>query len=131
VRNDETVGFAWITTIDWRSQSCELSFGVLPKFRGGFGITAVRAALHYLRSELNMQVIINQVLDHNTMLQSAESLAAASRVRCEFDSYTVGQWRTAMFWTDTEDDARIQDLKVAQRRRDLAERIRAKANQAS
>jgi hypothetical protein len=65
------------------------------------------------------------------MLQSAESLAAASRVRCEFDSYTVGQWRTAMFWTDTEDDARIQDLKVAQRRRDLAERIRAKANQAS
>jgi RimJ/RimL family protein N-acetyltransferase len=129
--NDETVGFAWITTIDWRSQSCELSFGVLPKFRGGFGITAVRAALHYLRSELNMQVIINQVLDHNTMLQSAESLAAASRVRCEFDSYTVGQWRTAMFWTDTEDDARIQDLKVAQRRRDLAERIRAKANQAS
>jgi RimJ/RimL family protein N-acetyltransferase len=129
--NDETVGFAWISTIDWRSQSCELSFGVLPQFRGGFGFTAVRAALHYLRSELNMQVIINQVLDHNTMLKSVESLAATSRVRCEFDSYTVGQWRTAIYWTETEDDARRQDLNAAQRRREVAERIRAKADQAS
>jgi RimJ/RimL family protein N-acetyltransferase len=129
--NGETVGFAWISTIDWRSQSCELSFGVLPRFRGGFGITAVRAALHYLRSELNMQVIINQVLDHNIMLKSAEWLAATGKVRCEFDSYTVGQWRTSIYWTDTEDDARSQGLRVAKRRAEVAERIRAKADRAS
>lgn len=125
----ETVGFAWITGIDWRSQRCELSFGVLPRFRGGYGVTAVRAALHYLRSELNMQVIVNQVLEHNTMLVSAGALAAAQRVRCEFDSYTVGQWRTAFYWTETEDDGRQNSIKNVQRRREIADRIRARTGQ--
>jgi hypothetical protein len=124
--NDQVLGFAWITSIDWRSQSCELSFGVLPQYRGGFGAVAVGAAHDYLRTELNMRVVINQVLEHNTMLQSAESMAAQSRVRCAYDSYTVGEWRTAYYWTTTEDDVRQHLERTENRRREIAERIRAR-----
>lgn len=124
---DQVLGFAWITSIDWRSQCCELSFGVLPRFRGAYGAAAVAAAHSYLRSELNMRVVINQVLEHNTMLLSAENLAAARRVRCAYDSYTVGQWRSACYWSETESDAAAQGDQVADRRRAVAERIRAMA----
>ena len=34
---DAVMGFAWITSVDWRNQCCELSFGVLPRYRGGPG----------------------------------------------------------------------------------------------
>ncbi|HEV3170981.1 MAG TPA: GNAT family N-acetyltransferase [Actinocrinis sp.] len=123
---DRIVGFAWITSIDWRSQSCELSFGVLPQYRGGFGAIAVAAAHEYLRTELNMRVVINQVLEHNTMLHSAEALAAEQRVRCPYDSYTVGEWRTSYYWSTTEDDIRRYRERTETRRREIAERIRAR-----
>lgn len=124
--NDQVLGFAWITSIDWRSQTCELSFGVLPQYRGGFGAIAVAAAHDYLRTELNMRVVINQVLEHNTMLQSAEALAAQQRVRCPYDSYTVGEWRTSYYWTTTEDDVQQHRERTETRRREIAERIRAR-----
>lgn len=130
-RKDQIVGFAWITSIDWRAQCCELSFGVLPRFRGGLGALAVQAAHDYLRAELNMRVIINQVLEHNTMLQSAEALAAFRQVRCEYDSYTVGEWRASCYWTLTEHDVRATTNDMEDRRRTIAERIRAAARKSS
>jgi RimJ/RimL family protein N-acetyltransferase len=130
-RKDQIVGFAWITSIDWRGQCCELSFGVLPRFRGGLGALAVQAAHDYLRAELNMRVIINQVLEHNTMLQSAEALAASRQVRCEYDSYTVGEWRASCYWTLTEHDVRATTNDMEDRRRTIAERIRATARKSS
>lgn len=123
----QVMGFAWITTIDWRSQVCELSFGMLPRYRGGPGLVAVAAAHDYIRTELNMRVVVNQVLEHNTMLQSAEKMATAQRVRSEFDSYTVGQWRTALYWTETEEQNQELQRKIADRRAELAERIQARS----
>jgi RimJ/RimL family protein N-acetyltransferase len=121
----DVVGFAWITSIDWRSQCCELSFGVLPRYRGGLGALAVAAAHQYLRAELNMRVIVNQVLDHNRMLHSPESLAAHQQVTCVRDSYTVGQWRAACYWTFTEADDQARQAQAESRRREVAERIRS------
>lgn len=120
-----TVGFAWITSIDWRSQVCELSFGVLPRYRGAFGAAAVGAAHAYIRAELNMRVVVNQVLDHNTMLVSAGELARKSTVRCPYDSYTVGDWRTACYWTEGEEDVRRRQEEADRRRREIAARIRS------
>lgn len=125
------MGFAWITSIDWRGQCCELSFGVLPRYRGGLGALAVQAAHDYLRAELNMRVIVNQVLEHNTMLQSAEALAASRQVRCEYDSYTVGEWRASCYWTLTEHDVRANTHELEDRRRTIAERIRATTRKSS
>jgi RimJ/RimL family protein N-acetyltransferase len=121
------VGFAWITSIDWRSQCCELSFGVLPEYRGGFGAAAVDAARAHIRTELNMQVIVNQVLEHNAQLVSRVGLAARRSVRCAYDSYTVGQWRTACYWSETEQEERdlVRDNRA--RRHEVAERIRARS----
>ncbi|PWI44813.1 GNAT family N-acetyltransferase [Streptomyces sp. ICBB 8177] len=127
----EIVGFAWITSIDWRAQTCELSFGVLPRYRGPFGAKAVIAAHTHIRSELNMRVVINQVLEHNTMLVSAEDLTDRRRVRCAYDSYTVGEWRTACYWTETQEEARRTLDAVQERRREIAERIRATSAKAS
>src|SRR5438445_216772 len=67
----QVVGFSWITSIDWRGQTCELSFAVLPRYRIGFGFKAVEAAHEYLREQLHMVVIINHVLSHATMMLSA------------------------------------------------------------
>ncbi|WP_165984861.1 GNAT family N-acetyltransferase [Streptomyces sp. YIM 98790] len=120
----DVMGFCWITSVDWRSQTCELSFGVFPRFRGGPGALAVQAAHDYLRAELNMRVIVNQVLEHNTMLQSAETLAASRQVRCAYDSYTVGEWRSACYWSLTEEDARAELEARQARHRELVERIR-------
>ncbi|WP_103500988.1 MULTISPECIES: GNAT family N-acetyltransferase [Streptomyces] len=119
------VGFAWISSIDWRSQCCELSFGVLPRFRGAFGAAAVAAAHAHIRAELNMRVVVNQVLEHNTMLVSAGELAERRAVRCPWDSYTVGEWRTACYWTDSEDDVRRRQSSIDRRRREIADRIRS------
>jgi GNAT acetyltransferase-like protein len=119
------MGFAWITSIDWRAQRCELSFGVLPRDRG-LGALAVYAVHKHLRDELNMRVVVNQVLTHNTMFLSAEALEAQHQVRCERDSYTVGEWRTACYWTLSDEDIRAHRASEGERRRELAERIRAR-----
>jgi RimJ/RimL family protein N-acetyltransferase len=122
----DIIGFSWITSIDWRNQTCELSFGVLPRYRGGLGALAVEAAHTYLREELNMRAIVNQVLEHNTMLQSAEMLAASKQVRCDFDSFTVGRWRATCYWSLTEEDAKARLDERQKRRRELADRIRTR-----
>jgi hypothetical protein len=124
-RRGDIVGFAWITSIDWRSRTCELSFGLLPRYRGGYGVAAVAAANEYLREELNVRAIVNQVLDHNTMLLSARTQAAQRRVLSPYDSYTVGEWRAAGYWSDTEETVRAQQDEAEDRRRALADRVRA------
>lgn len=127
----ESVGFAWITSIDWRSQSCELSFGVLPEFRGGFGAAAVEAVRAYVRAELNMRVIVNQVLEHNAQLVSHEGLASRRSARCVYDSYTVGQWRTACYWSETEQEEQALVREARARRDEVAARIRARSRRPS
>jgi len=119
----QVAGFAWITSIDWRAQCCELSFAVLPRYRGGMGAFAIGAVHDYLRSELNMRVIVNQVLEHNQMMHSARDLAAQRQVRCDLDSYTRGKWRTACYWTYTERDEAAWRADASARRRELADRI--------
>ncbi|MGW3655060.1 GNAT family N-acetyltransferase [Streptomyces sp. NPDC005151] len=125
-RGGDPIGFAWITSIDWRSQTCELSFGVLPSHRGPFGAAAVAAAHTHVREELNMRVVISQVLEHNTMLVAARELAEQRQVRCAYDSYTVGEWRTACYWTEDEEDVRQRAEEAARRRREIADRIRSR-----
>jgi hypothetical protein len=127
----QVVGFSWITSIDWRSQTCELSFAVLPRYRSGFGFKAVEAAHEYLREQLHMDVIINQVLSHNTMMLSATDLEANTQVRAEYDSYTVGQWRTACYWTITRDDVSGRRQRERARRQEIADRVRAKVRELS
>lgn len=118
-----TLGFGWITSIDWRSQTCEVSFGVLPRYRGGYGAAAVGALHRYVRDELNMKVVIHQVLVHNTMLVSAEELAAQAQVRAAYDSFTAGEWRSACYWAQDADDYARSVAQHAERRRAIADRI--------
>ncbi|WNI18962.1 GNAT family N-acetyltransferase [Actinacidiphila sp. ITFR-21] len=121
----QVIGFLWVTDLDWRSQCCELSFALLPRYRGGFGPPTINAARGYLYDELNMQVVIDQVLEHNTMLHSSDEMQELSRVRCAYDSYTVGSWRTARFWTRRV--AAFREWRAAEQRRrvDLSARIRS------
>jgi RimJ/RimL family protein N-acetyltransferase len=125
----QVAGFAWITSIDWRAQCCELSFAVLPRYRRGMGALAVSAAHEYLRRELNMRVIINQVLEHNQMMHSARTLAQQRQVRCALDSYTLGEWRTACYWTFGEQDGTQWRQEAGDRRRQIADRIRTARGQ--
>lgn len=127
----QVFGFGWITSIDWRAQCCEVSFGALPRYRGGLGAAAVGALHAYVHLELNMKVVINQVLEHNTMLMSASDVAEQRKVRCAYDSYTVGQWRTACYWTKlVEDPLRFREADD-ERRRAIAQQIREKARSAT
>lgn len=126
-----TVGFAWITSIDWPGQTCELSFGVLPECRGPYGAAAVTAAHAHIRAELNIRVVVNQVLEHNTMLVSSGELTEQRRVRCAYDSYTVGEWRTACYWTESEQDVHRRREQDADRRRAIAARIRSASSRPS
>jgi hypothetical protein len=121
----QVIGFLWITSIDWRSQSCELSFALLPRFRGGFGPPVIDTARAYLHDELNMKVVVDQVLEHNAMLHSRTDLAARRKVRCAYDSYTVGEWRTACYWTQTEEEFRAGRELEALGRAARSARIRA------
>lgn len=127
----QVVGFSWITSIDWRSQACEMSFAVLPRYRSGFGFKAVEAAHEYLREQLHMDVIINQVLSHNNMMLSTDELVANTQVRAEYDSYTVGEWRTACYWTTTREDVSGRLQRLRERRAEIAERVRAKVAELS
>jgi hypothetical protein len=124
---DQPVGFVWLTSIDWRSQSCELSIAVLPRYRGGFGLITMATALRYVHDELNMEAITSQVLAHNTMLQSQELLNNRHSVTCPYDSFTVGEWRTALFWADTRAEFYADGVAWEERRRARRERIRAAA----
>lgn len=124
---DQPIGFVWITSIDWRSQSCELSIALLPRYRGGYGLPAMAAARDYVHHELNMVTIIDQVLAHNTMLQSAELLAIRHSVRCPYDSFTVGEWRTALYWTQTREQFREDGEDMVRRRAQRRDRIMAAA----
>ncbi|GAB3465361.1 GNAT family N-acetyltransferase [Actinophytocola sediminis] len=124
-QRDQPVGFVWITSIDWRSQTCELSIAVLPRYRGGYGLTAMAAALRYVHDELNMAAIVSQVLAHNTMLQSAELLASRHSVTCPYDSFTVGEWRTALYWAQTRAEFYADGEEWERRRARRRDRIRA------
>jgi hypothetical protein len=118
------VGFVWITSIDWPSQVCELSVAVLPAFRVGLGLPAVNVALRYLHDELNMETVVSQVLAHNTNLQSEELLTARGTVACPYDSYTVGQWRTSLYWGQSRAEFAAECRLFEDRRRHRGERIR-------
>jgi len=127
----EVVGFLWITDVDWRAQTCELSVAMLPRYRVGFGTLAVIAAQHHLYGELNIRVVVHRVLEHNTMLNSRDRLATTSQVRCDHDSYTVGEFRTALMWTQTAEDFHANLDRLPNRRDELGARIRARTEKVS
>jgi hypothetical protein len=104
-RGDEIIGFFWISHIDWRSQSCELSLALLPKFRRAFGLLLVQAALRHLYDELNMQVVIDQVLEHNVMLLSESTVAERSQIRSIYNQFTDGRWVTACAWSNAVEES--------------------------
>ncbi|TDV54811.1 GNAT family N-acetyltransferase [Actinophytocola oryzae] len=122
----QVVGFVWLTSLDWRSQTCELSIAVLPRYRGAYGLAAIAAALRYIHDELNMETVINQVLAHNTMLQSQALLDSRHTVTCAYDSFTVGEWRTALFWADTREEYHATKIEFEKRRAERRDRIMAK-----
>ncbi|MER5439014.1 GNAT family N-acetyltransferase [Streptomyces sp. NPDC002790] len=124
-RGDEVIGFWWMTSIDWPSRRCELSFALLPRFRGAFGTLLVQAAQRYLHLELNMEVIVDQVLEHNVMLHSSSRLDELHRLRRRFDQYTAGRWCTACYWTRTAADFEADRTEIDRRRSERAARIRS------
>lgn len=125
-RDGQPIGFLWITTIDWRSRTCELSIAMLPRYRlSSYGPVALRVIQEHLHDELGMRVIVNQVLAHNTMLHSATALAANRTVECAHDSWTVGEWRTACYWSQTAEAFHAGVAEWERRRATTAARIAA------
>ncbi len=122
-----TIGFCWLTSIDWRSRSCELSFALLPEYRIGLGSALVPEAREFMFRELNMRTMINQVLDHNTMLLSTGDQRELSQVTCDYDSYTVGEFRRARYWSRTVEQCVAEAEEFRRRRAERRERILAAA----
>lgn len=124
-RGDEVVGFWWLSAIDWPGRTGELSFALLPRFRHFLGLHLIEEAQGYLHDELNIEVIVDRVLEHNVMLHSRSRLAHLSAVRAEYNQFTTGRWCTILCWTRTAKEFRVQDREIAVRRAERAGRIRA------
>ncbi len=121
----EIIGFCWITSIDWRSQCCEVSLALLPRFRHAMGALLSDAVFRYLYDELNFKVLVNQVMAHNSMLLSEDRIAELHQVRRPYDQFTAGRWNTACYWTVTREQSRMEQRGLARRRADNAVRVNA------
>ena len=119
------LGFLWLTSIDWRSRSCEVSIAMLPEARFGMGALAFDAMCDFVFDSLNMVVVVNQVLAHNTMMQSSAEVAARSAVVAEHDCHTSGEFRTSHYWTETAVQYRSRHAERSRRRAARAARVAA------
>lgn len=102
------LGFLWLTSIDWRSRSCEASIAMLPDARFGMGALAFDAMSDFVFDDLNMLVVVNQVLAHNTMMQSSADVEGRAQVTSPYDCYTSGAFRTSQYWTETAEQYRAR-----------------------
>jgi RimJ/RimL family protein N-acetyltransferase len=122
-----TVGYTWITSIDWVSHTCELSIALLPRYRRAYGLVALIRMYDYLYGEMNFDTVVNQVLADNEMLLSAQAADRRAQVRARQDSFTVGRFCDSLYWTQTraehyafaqqavERNARVRELAAAAR----------------
>jgi hypothetical protein len=117
-----TIGYTWITGIDWLHRSCELSIALLPEFRRSYGLLALIVMYDYLYDEMNFETVVNQILVGNDMLMSDEAAGRARQVHCRRDSYTHGEFRDARYWAQT----RAEHHAFAQRTQERNDRIRAR-----
>ena len=123
----DLIGFTWLTSIDWTSQSCELSIALIPERRGRYGMLTLIHMYEYLYATLNMRVVTNQILSANTMLVRAETRAQRAQVVSPDDSYTTGGFRTSYRWTQTRRDNDAFILCRVERGTRIRERIAAAA----
>jgi hypothetical protein len=96
-----TLGFTWITSIDWVNRTCELSIALLAQFRRSYGLLALIEMYDYLYDEMNFETVINQILVGNEMLMSDDAAHRSQQVQCANDSFTDGAFRDSRYWTQT------------------------------
>ncbi|MBB2893334.1 GNAT family N-acetyltransferase [Flexivirga oryzae] len=125
------VGFCWITSLDVVAAHCELSFAILPEYRGAYGLLVHTAASWYVWNELGMAAVTHQVLGHNSMFVRRSQLNRYATLVSRNDDNTAGQDRDAFYWT--EDRKQFLDAFecAEQRWSQLKDRLRTKVEVAS
>lgn len=118
----QTIGFTWITDIDWLNRTCELSIALLPEFRRAYGLLALIETYDFLYREMNFATVVNQVLVGNEMLLSGEAAEHARQVYCRHDSFIAGELRDSRYWSQT----RAQHEGFIRRTQERNARIRAR-----
>ncbi|WP_433271688.1 GNAT family N-acetyltransferase [Actinosynnema sp. CS-041913] len=97
----ETVGYIFLTGLDWVNRTCDLSITMLPRFRTGLGYLALMCAFDYVYGCLNMHAVLTMVLDVNEMMASGEWNAKRANVTSTQANYTDGAFRAVHVWTQT------------------------------
>jgi hypothetical protein len=115
---NKIVGYCWISSIDWINRTCELSIGILPEFRIGYGLLALVKMYDYLYDQLNMKTVLNQILEGNELLRSKVSLNGLA-IKLEQDSFTAGKVRNAYMWTQTKEEHELLGKEKAKKNEQL------------
>lgn len=100
---NKTIGYCWISGIDWISRTCELSISIIPEYRVGYGMLALVKMYNYLYYQLNMRTVLNQILEGNELLRSRVSLNGLA-FKIKQDSFTDGVLRDAYIWSQTREE---------------------------
>jgi len=117
-----TIGYAWISDIDWVGRSCELSIALLPRHRRGYGLAALIELYDHLYDNMNFETVVNQILIGNDMLMSDAAARLASHVECRRDSFTDGAFRDTRYWSQTRAEHRAFEERTARRNARIRER---------
>jgi hypothetical protein len=112
------VGYCWISSIDWINRTCELSIGILPEYRIGYGLLALVKMYDYLYDQLNMKTVLNQILEGNELLRSKVSLNGLA-IKIKRDSFTAGKVRNAYMWTQTKQEHELLGKEKAKKNKQL------------
>jgi hypothetical protein len=120
-----TLGYTWITSIDWLHRTCELSIALLPEFRRAYGLMALIEMYDFLYDEMNFETVINQILVGNDMLMSDEAAGRTRQVHCRNDSFTHGEFRDSRYWSQTREEHRAHARRARLRNARIRERLRA------
>ncbi|OIU69817.1 GNAT family N-acetyltransferase [Rossellomorea aquimaris] len=115
---NKIVGYCWISSIDWINRTCELSIGILPEYRIGYGLLALVKMYDYLYDQLNMKTVLNQILEGNELLRSKVSLDGLA-IKIKGDSFTAGKVRNAYMWTQTKEEHELLGKEKAKKNKQL------------
>jgi RimJ/RimL family protein N-acetyltransferase len=126
-----TIGYAWITGIDWVSRSCELSIALLPRYRRAYGLLALIHLYDFLYDDMNFETVVNQILVGNEMLMSAAAAQRTRQVECKRDSFTQGEFRDSQYWAQTREEHRAFEQRTAERNARIRERTSRLAGRAA
>ncbi|MEJ2853344.1 MULTISPECIES: GNAT family N-acetyltransferase [unclassified Saccharothrix] len=129
-QNGDTVGYIFLTGLDWVNRTCDLSITMLPGFRTGLGYLALMCAFDHVYGCLNMHAVLTMVLDVNEMMASDEWNSKRANVTVSQGNYTEGAFRAVHVWTQTkpEYDAMIAEgrARVAAMRARLGDEVGAR-----